>query len=649
MKDLLARIGLVLALLFVTVTPVLAQGEIPEPFCGDLDEADCALLRAANDAMLNLTSYTAAVEYKLIAKGIPEIAPGESGVTLRIDSRYALNDAARQSMRFFAVQSREEPLAAVTAIGESPALLIDLYAGMTAELNFTLDVSEDWAESLSDSEVEWPTTTHIAARLVDGVIYIDIHELKTFIPDLAENQDWVAIEIVKLLEELAAQGKFETLAADVAASSTGRSVWGLDPAMLNLITSMRSVFGRPKNLEPFMNIERRADVSLDEQAGAFYQIDFDALDFILSDAFRDLLMQTFEVASASSGDEVDQAELESIVDLFWLFAPSIFRDLEISGSYTIGVEDLYQHAGETLIHWDLKTVIEAIGAISGEDLGDLDDEIYIDFITTTENGEFNEPVGVEAPVDVEIIPTEKLAALETFGYESFGAADEPGAPIADPANSADDNPEATNPVSQVGKSIQPGKKANSSDEGTPPASGDDGANNAIDPTCAPALDTAEAAFSAKDYAASITALVDEIDRACATNAYAHQLLGAAYYYHYETIYNSTNADQADPDEVYRSITLFSKAIELEHNDARAYYYRGLAFESFGSYGHAVDDLSQAIDLTPDDPYAYFPRARIYAEIGQTNQAIDDYEKFLELYEADDEWRALAEEQLATLE
>ena len=75
----------------------------------------------------------------------------------------------------------------------------------------------------------------------------------------------------------------------------------------------------------------------------------------------------------------------------------------------------------------------------------------------------------------------------------------------------------------------------------------------------------------------------------------------------------------------------------------------MAFESFGSYGHAVDDLSQAIDLTPDDAYAYFPRARIYAEIGQTNQAIDDYEKFLELYEADDEWRALAEEQLATLE
>ncbi|MDQ3249703.1 MAG: hypothetical protein M3Q45_10925 [Chloroflexota bacterium] len=642
MKNLLIRCCLAFVLLGFAVPPVLAQTEISEPFCGDLSAADCALLRQSGDAMLNLTAYTTSVEYKLIAKGLPEIAEQESGVTLRIDSRYALNEVARQSLRFFAVQSREDPLAAVAAIGDAPALLIDLYAGMTADLNFTLDVSQDWAESLSDSEITWPATTHVAARLVGGVLYIDVHELKALIPELAETQDWVAIEVVKILEELAAKGTFKTLAADVAASSTGRSVWGLDPAMLNLITSMRAAFGRPKSLEPFMGIERGEDVTLADQKGAFYQIEFAALDFILSDEFRNLLMQSFEVAAASSGDEVDQAELAGIVDLFWLFAPSIFRDLEISGSYTIGLDDSYQHAGQTLIHWDLKTVLQAIGAFSGEELPDLGDESYIDFITETENAGFDEAVTVEAPANAEIIPSESLTDLEALGFAAFdsdGEGSNPDDVIVEPGNGP----------AWHGKERVQRQQANNAAQNAPPAIGDDASSSAADPACEASLDTAAPVFAEQNYAASIEALADVIDTACADSAYAHQLLGAAYYHDYEALYNSDDQEQADPDAVYRAITLFSGALELDHEYARAYYYRGLAFESFGSYGHAVDDLSQAIDLAPDDPYAYFLRARIYAEIGQTQPAIDDYRQFLELYEIDDEWRALAERRLAELE
>ena len=54
MLRLLIRGLLVLSLLLTAVAPVLAQEDIPEPFCGNLAEEDCALLRTSNDAMLKL-------------------------------------------------------------------------------------------------------------------------------------------------------------------------------------------------------------------------------------------------------------------------------------------------------------------------------------------------------------------------------------------------------------------------------------------------------------------------------------------------------------------------------------------------------------------------------------------------------------------
>ena len=656
MKNLLVRCCLAFILLLIAVAPALAQAEIPEPFCGKLDTEDCDLLRASNDAMLNLESYTASVTYQLVAKGLPEIAEDESGVTLRIDSRYVLNDDARQSMRFFAVQSRAEPLAAVDAIGKSPELLIKLYQGMTADLNFTVDVSKDWAQTLSESgdEITWPETTHVAARLVDGVLYIDIHELKSFIPKLKEQKDWVAIELVKIMEELAAKGTFQELAADVATSSTGRSVWGLDPAMLNLITSMRATFGRPKNLEPFMTIQRGKDVNLSDQKGAFYQINFAALDFILSEEFRNLLMQAVEVTAASKDDTTSKEELSSMVDLFWLFAPSIFRDLKISGDYTIGLDDQYQHAGKTVIHWDLKTVLRAIGQISGEALPNQSAESYIDFVTETKNAGFNEAISVAAPENAQIISSEELTNLEALGYESFKSGDEQSAQTTESDSTETENTEADNSGannSENPAASNPQQNADASDtsQAAPPAVDDAKPATAGDAECDQAIDTALTAFTAEAYNDSMAALTDVINAACAESGYAHQLLGAAAYYHYEQVYNSAGKEQADPDEVYRAITLASKAIELDHNDARAYYYRGLAFESFKEYGHAVDDLSRAITLTPDDPYAYFPRARIYVEIGQTEQALNDYNKFLDLYKTDDQWRAQVEAKVKELQ
>lgn len=403
-------------LVLSSALPAFATNEIPEPFCGDLDDEDCELLHASTAAMFDLASYITAVRYSVYQHGLPEL-PLESEAAFLVEGQYAFSEAARDAIRTLAVISRQEPLAAVEAIGESPALLIDLYSGMTADLALTLDLSESWTRTLEDeADLEWPEVTTVHMRLVEGVLYFDIRELKPLFPELEEMNDWVAIELVRALQQLADEGAFASIAADVAASSEGRSVWGLEPATLNLITTMRSAFGRPQTLWPYMEISRRRDVSLGEQAGAVFRTEFDVLGFILSREFRNVITQVLQIAAASDESDMAQEEIEQIAGIFWFLAPSLFRDLEVSGASTIGLDDLYQHSGKTVFDWDLTALIQMISGLSGEDFGDLADEIFILFTTEFENSAFNEEASIAAPEDAQLLP---LDGLEMEGLREF--------------------------------------------------------------------------------------------------------------------------------------------------------------------------------------------------------------------------------------
>ncbi len=391
------------------VVPLQAADALPPPFCGDLDDEDCELLHSSAEAMLALESYHTEVAYILYQQGIPELPPN-SEAALRIAGSYSFDDAARAALRTFVVISRSDPLEAMTAISETPTLLTDLYGGMNADLDITLDLSASWLRTIEEeSDVEWPAKTTMNVRLVDGVLYFDISELKPLIPDLADQQDWVAFELVAAIQSLIDEGTLQELAADVASSTEGRSVWGLDPTMLNLITTMRSTFGRPEVLWPYMEIERRRDVVLDDgQDGAFFETEFDTLDFILSNDFREVLTQALQVAAASDDADMSAQEINEIAGLFWFLAPSLFRDLEISGTSSIGVDDTYQHEGRTIFDWDLTALMQMVGSFDPELGLELADEIFITFTTEFTNSAFGEPVTVTAPEEAEILPFEEL-------------------------------------------------------------------------------------------------------------------------------------------------------------------------------------------------------------------------------------------------
>ena len=59
----------------------------------------------------------------------------------------------------------------------------------------------------------------------------------------------------------------------------------------------------------------------------------------------------------------------------------------------------------------------------------------------------------------------------------------------------------------------------------------------------------------------------------------------------------------------RSIKDYDKAIELDPNDAAAYYNRGHSYSDLGQYQRAIEDFDKAIELDPNDAEARTLRQR----------------------------------------
>jgi len=79
---------------------------------------------------------------------------------------------------------------------------------------------------------------------------------------------------------------------------------------------------------------------------------------------------------------------------------------------------------------------------------------------------------------------------------------------------------------------------------------------------------------------------------------------------------------------------FDKAIELNPDNADAYFNRGDAYDEIGEYEKAIADYSKAIELKPGDALAYFNRGNAYGEIREYGKAIADYSRVIELNPGD---------------
>ena len=98
---------------------------------------------------------------------------------------------------------------------------------------------------------------------------------------------------------------------------------------------------------------------------------------------------------------------------------------------------------------------------------------------------------------------------------------------------------------------------------------------------------------------------------------------ARTYYHRGGVYGRL-------EDYRRAIRDFDRAIELNPKLAEAYIDRGVAYEMLGDYQPAIREYDKAIELNPNAARAYVNRGIAYAQLGDHRQAIRDYDKAIEL-------------------
>lgn len=94
-------------------------------------------------------------------------------------------------------------------------------------------------------------------------------------------------------------------------------------------------------------------------------------------------------------------------------------------------------------------------------------------------------------------------------------------------------------------------------------------------------------------------------------------LSSAYFY-LGWLYHITNGDYA------MVVDIFTQAITLDPQDAKAYNNRGIAYVEQGEIETAIEDFTQAIILDPQLASVYNNRGNAYTKLGEIETAIEDY-------------------------
>lgn len=393
---------LVVLLLLASFSTAFAQDE---PFCGDLDAADCELLTLATENMKGVSSYQASAEYSAFLGGIPGLPLAEASVVVNVDGAFAYDDSALAAAAELAGVQTQEEIAALMA--ESPELFVDFYNGWAFDMVLAADISEDLAAALSaDAGVEIPAAFSVPLILKDGVLYVDTTEVAPLIDGMEGMEGWIGFELGRVIEAAAEQGMFEEAAAqmDPAAMSTG-----MDPATAAVFAGVQATMTDPKAFEPFTTIVRDADDEIADMAVAVFVSTLDVPGLITSPEFVGLLKGLAETGALGE-DAPSAADIDQAMMMLGMMGPMLFDGLTSESVTAVNVDEPnFLVAQSSLFSWDLSGLLQ-MAAMSGAVPADMmpSGASIIEVAISVVNMGFNEPQEIEAPADAMIVPAETM-------------------------------------------------------------------------------------------------------------------------------------------------------------------------------------------------------------------------------------------------
>lgn len=392
----------ILSLLFVL--PAAAQDDTTVPFvlCGELDDADCAILEESALAMLDVTSSAFDVQFDASIGGIPELPADPIEFSVTMTGQWAVDDRAKDAIRRLGTLTSADPAAAAqTLAAQMPEAIVDLYGGLNLDASLTWSMPQDVADLIAaDADVPFPPSLTWNVRMVDGMMYVDLSDFKALSPELnTVKADWIGFDMVGLMQMSLDQSQ-QSGDSPGNAFATGVATGAVTTQMIKL-------------MQEFVTVERLDDVSVDNQTAAVFHYTPDLVGFLSSKTFRTEFAK-FAAAAAGPNDN-STPELEKNLSMLGFAAPMIFRDLTVGSTTTIGLDDSYAYASQTEFKWDLSGLLQ-LAAMSDASLANMLSEDVtpaINFALDATYSQYNDALEFAAPEDVEIIPLDQMMPGDT--------------------------------------------------------------------------------------------------------------------------------------------------------------------------------------------------------------------------------------------
>jgi hypothetical protein len=366
-------------LLTALAGPTLAQDVMV--FCGDLAEADCALMKEASAASFTLQSGTTDLDVKLSISNIPD-TPFES-LTFRLSGSgaYSIDPAILETMEAY----QNNPAAMFADTQMFSAWFLELLKGISGKLNLTLELPAEVLAMMPSEDGSLPNNLSFGLLLVDGFGYINLDDVAAALPDAGIPVGWLGVDLATFMEMALAQSGF---GGDSA----------MDPEAFQ---AYMNSFQDAEAMSAFMTVERLADTTVTGQPAAVFLTTFDYGAFFQSDIFQQMMETQMAVISAAAGEELsaaDQAEMSAAISQMG----PIFEAINLEIRQVIGLEDKYIHSTEMHMDWDMTSFM----AMADPQADGPAPRFTFDLAVST--GDFNVPQDIAAPADAMIFPLETM-------------------------------------------------------------------------------------------------------------------------------------------------------------------------------------------------------------------------------------------------
>lgn len=397
---------LLIFLIVLSPTAVFAQSDSMMPvFCGDLDEETCALLEQSQEAMKEVGSSVQNAELQLSLQNVPDFPIQDASVDVKATQVTYIDTDYMKGME-------EMMMGAAEAMADDPegfmkdymAEVAGLYSHMSFDMELDIQMSDEIAEfATSQVGVEIPANVTTDLRLVDGILYINLDDISSAMPDLGIPTGWFGIEIAKLMEEQMAK------AAEELSNPTEETQAQMMGMMMGMsFANMGQNEELMDALKEIVFMERLDDAEVNGVAVAQIagDVDFNAL--LTNETILNLV---FELLKNSGQDipELDSMDPAEIAGMLQLVAPMLTQGMTWQQTQQIGLDDGYVYGSAIDMTWDMSSVLQlaAMGA-GGRPVRRSRDKTIFELHVASEASDFNDAPEITAPEDAMLVPLSEL-------------------------------------------------------------------------------------------------------------------------------------------------------------------------------------------------------------------------------------------------